>query len=421
MVRDDLLDRYITIRKKSEALCLPLIIEDYLIQGMEDVSPPKWHLAHTTWFFETCILKKDKNYQLFNPFFNYLFNSYYHAINTPFPRPNRGQLSRPSVKETYAYRHYVDEKIIDFITQSDEEYLLSLHPLMELGMNHEQQHLELLLMDIKYNFSLNPQFTAYSNQSPQKDISPTKALQFIQIDQGIANIGAETKDFCFDNERPCHQKIIAEFLIADRLVTNADYLHFINDGGYQNPILWLSDGWDWCLSQKITAPLYWYYHDNAWWEFTLFGLQPLRMNAPVSHVSFYEADAYARWNHARLPTEEEWEYAVKSLGCHSKQGNFLEQNALQPNAPNPNFTHNPYQFFGDLWEWTSSAYLPYPRYKPFEGLIGEYNGKFMNNQRILRGGSCVTPQSHIRVSYRNFFLPEKRWPFCGIRLAKDIE
>jgi ergothioneine biosynthesis protein EgtB len=413
----ELIAVYQETRRTTEHLCSPLITEDYGVQGMEDVSPPKWQLAHSSWFFETCILKQNADYQLYNPMFHQLFNSYYQLLGIPFPRPQRGLLSRPSVKDVYQYRHYIDEQIVALLKQTDK-HPDTLIKLIELGIHHEQQHQELLLMDVQFNFSLNPLFPAYQLHKPQHDESPTAPLNFIKLNPAIADIGTEEEGFCFDNEQPKHKKIIIPCAIADRLITNEEYVHFIEDGGYKNPGLWLADGWDWCHKNHITMPLYWYYQDNSWFQFSLCGLHPIDMKAPVAHVSFYEADAYARWTKARLPTEEEWEYHVKTAGYKSSSGNFLEQGALIP-QPKQHHSDNPHQFFGDLWEWTSSAYAPYPQYKPFKGMVGEYNGKFMNNQRVLRGGACITPQSHIRATYRNFFQPDKRWHFCGIRLIKD--
>lgn len=414
----ELIAIYQKTRSTTEQICIPLITEDYGIQGMEDVSPPKWHLAHTSWFFETCILKQNADYQLYNPIFHQLFNSYYQLLGKPFPRPQRGLLSRPGVDDVYQYRHYIDTQIIALLDQTGVEQG-DLVKLIELGIHHEQQHQELLLMDIQYNFSLNPLFPAYQLAKPVRDTSPTASLNFIEITPSITSIGTDEEGFCFDNEQPKHQKVIIQCAIGDRLITNEEYIHFIEDGGYTNPGLWLSDGWDWCNNNNITMPLYWYYQDNRWFQFNLFGLNPMNMSAPVSHISFYEADAYARWANARLPTEEEWEYHVKTAGYKPNPGSFLEQGTLIPQPADNQDANNPHQFFGDLWEWTSSAYAPYPQYKPFKGMVGEYNGKFMNNQRVLRGGSCITPQSHIRSTYRNFFQPEKRWHFCGIRLVKD--
>ena len=415
----DLIALYKKTRATTEELCLPLLIEDYVIQGMEDVSPPKWHLAHTSWFFETCILKQKVHYQPYNPIFQELFNSYYQLMGKPFPRPKRGLLSRPSVEEVYAYRHHIDEHVLAFMSQDilKDEPLLKL---IKLGIHHEQQHQELLLMDVHYNFSLNPLFPVYQKTTPIGTSDELPALEFLELTPGVVVIGAEEQGgFHFDNEYPHHQKIITQCAIANRLISNQEYLHFIEDGGYENPGLWLSDGWDWLTNNSISKPLYWRQQDNQWWEFSLLGLHRLNQSAPVAHISFYEAEAYARWAKARLPTEEEWEHHVRSANYKSLQGNFLEEKRFSPLPASSQCVHNPHQFFGDLWEWTSSAYAPYPRYQPFKGVVGEYNGKFMNNQRVLRGGCCITPRDHIRTTYRNFFQPDKRWQFCGIRLVKE--
>lgn len=405
-------------RKITEQLCEPLIKEDYIIQGMEDVSPPKWHLAHSSWFFEACILKHDPDYQVYHPKYHHLFNSYYQLLGTLFPRPQRGLLSRPTVDETYRYRTYITEQILSLLDKmiNSERSLMNL---IELGIHHEQQHQELLLMDIHYNFSLNPLYPAYKLDRSKVKKCVETPLNFLKLEEAVATIGADERHFGFDNERPQHKKIINSCALANRLISNQEYLNFINDKGYKNPALWLADGWDWRTKNNITNPLYWLQQGNEWLQFSLYGLQPLDWNAPVAHISFFEADAYAHWAGARLPTEEEWEHFVVTENYKPAGSNFLERNQLIPLSNNPDNKENPFQFFGNLWEWTSSAYTPYPGYKPFEGMIGEYNGKFMNNQRVLRGGSCLTPEDHIRASYRNFFQPDKRWHYCGIRLAKD--
>lgn len=415
----ELKNAFIKTRNQTEVLCSPLTTEDYVIQAMPDVSPPKWHLAHTSWFFEMSLLTKYlSDYKLFNPHYHRLFNSYYQAIGKPFFRPHRGFISRPGVDEIKDYRRYVNKHMLLLMEQIQPRDELEMYTLIELGVHHEQQHQELLLMDLKYNFSLNPLYPAYIEQ-PLEKMTVSTPLKFLEISEQLTLIGAKDESFCFDNELPQHKKFIEQFYIANRLVTNEDYLEFIEEGGYQSATLWLSDGWDWCNNEGVRHPLYWQKIDGTWYEFSLLGLHPLDPLAPVSHVSFYEAEAYARWAKARLPTEEEWEYAAFSQKMNSNQGNFLENNLFHPQAVNPAQNQNPYQFFGDLWEWTSSAYNPYPRYQPLKGMVEEYNGKFMNNQRVLRGGSCITPQTHIRTTYRNFFGSDKRWPFCGIRLAKN--
>lgn len=420
MTRDALLRRFTATRKLTEALCLPLIIEDYGIQGMDDVSPPKWHLAHVTWFLERAILKNSiKNYQEFNPSFHQLFNSYYQSLGHPFPRPERGLLSRPGVEQIYAYRHAIDEQIQTIIHNEAINPTLELDQLLELAIHHEQQHQELLLMDVKYNFSLNPLYPVYKETLPITT-NETNPNTFLSFPRTVFQMGADLQlnTFCYDHELPQHETIIEAFEIADRLVTNREYLQFIDAEGYAQCGLWLSDGWDWRTKNQIDHPLYWQ-NKNGWKEFGFNGLNEINWAAPVAHVSFYEADAYARWKQARLPTEQEWEYAVHMTRSTPEQGNFLETGILAPCPLNQTLPTNSYQFFGDLWQWTSSAFLPYPNYRPLSGFLGEYNGKFMNNQRVLRGGSCITPQTHIRASYRNFFQPEKRWAFCGIRLARN--
>jgi ergothioneine biosynthesis protein EgtB len=408
--KDELLALWRATRKKTEKLCSFLNIEDYCIQGMPDVSPPKWHLAHTTWFFETFVLA-DK--ECFDPSFNYLFNSYYQGIGKPYPRSKRALLSRPSVERVYEYRRHVDNKIIDMI-KNIPEINNNLYNLIIFGIQHEQQHQELLLMDIKYNLSLN----IYNNKITKPPIISPDPIIFKDFDGGLVNIGYDGRGFCFDNELPRHKKYINNFSIATRLVTNGDYLQFINDGGYKNPLLWLADAWLWLEKKHIKAPLYWQLCDGHWMEFRLLeGFRPLNPLEPVCHVSYFEADAFARWAGFRLPTEEEWEFAA--IHEATKTANFLESSKYHPEAALEKESQLQ-QFFGDLWEWTSSSYSPYPGYKPHPGLLGEYNQKFMSNQMILRGGSCVTPASHMRLSYRNFYAPDKRWLFSGIRLAKIL-
>lgn len=419
-MRDELLQRFQTIRKTTEKLCAPLCIEDYVIQGMEDVSPPKWHLAHTTWFFETFILRKGflSDYKEFHPGFDYLFNSYYQGINTPYPRSRRGLLSRPSVQMIYDYRSYVDEHILQLVNNLPQSRLIELYPLLELGLQHEQQHQELLLMDIKYNFSLNPDLSCYQSSQSSSAVYEPASRKFINVEEGMVNIGYEGDDFCFDIELPRHQKILDSYSISTTLVTNQEYLEFISAGGYSNPALWLADGWDWLNANGIKNPLYWQQKEETWLQFTLSGLKPLCLAEPVCHVSYFEADAFARWQECRLPSEEEWEHFVSSNELSGFQGNFMENGLFHPQPANADIREGQ-QFSGELWEWTSSSFSPYPRYRPLTGILGEYNGKFMSNQIVLRGGSCVTPQATVRASCRNFFQPDKRWSFCGIRLAKD--
>jgi ergothioneine biosynthesis protein EgtB len=405
-----LLHQYRQVRDVSNRLCQPLAIEDYVIQSMADVSPPKWHLAHTTWFFETFLLIPHlPGYKVFHPRFGYLFNSYYEAIGARHPRKDRGLLSRPTVAEVYQYREYVDSAMTALIeTISGHPTILSS---IVLGLHHEQQHQELLLTDIKHILGTNPLHPVY--QVRKKVEAKTQILytpaKWLEYAGGLVSIGHQGDDFAFDNESPRHQTYLQEYQLADRLVTNGEYLEFIQAGGYQKAQYWLAEGWATVQTQQWTAPLYWEQIDGQWWVMTLGGLRQIHADEPVCHVSFYEADAYATWRGYRLPTEAEWEVATLDLPL---TGNFLDSDLLHPTP-----STNNHQFFGDVWEWTQSAYLPYPGFKVTEGAIGEYNGKFMCNQMVLRGGSCVTSESHIRSTYRNFFPTSTRWQFTGIRLA----
>ncbi len=424
-VKEELIQNYQNLRARSEELCAPLLIEDYVIQSIPDVSPPKWHLAHTSWFFENFILKDVlPHYQFFNSTFHYLFNSYYYGMGKFYPRHKRGLLARPSTELIYSYRHYIDEQMLDLMINTAEINVEKITNLIILGLEHEQQHQELLLMDIKYNFYIDPSFPSYqSNLSAPKveSFARSASIPLIEVTGGTVDIGYSEQGFCFDNELPCHKKIIKPYLIAPHLVTNQDYLEFINDGGYREPRWWLSDGWDYCHQAGWQSPLYWIKGLHSWEQFTLNGLSPLVLSEPVCHLSYYEAQAYANWRGHRLPLEEEWEHFVRLSAFSPSHGNFMENRFFHPQSPITSKRSHPIQFFGDLWEWTSSAYLPYPGYQPFEGKLGEYNGKFMNNQIILKGGSCTTPRAHIRASYRNFFQPEKRWQFSGLRLAANLE
>jgi ergothioneine biosynthesis protein EgtB len=406
-------DRFVAVREQTERLAEPLSAEDACVQSMPDTSPVKWHLAHTTWFFETFVLSTQiENYVPFDPQYRFLFNSYYNAIGEQYSRPHRGLLTRPSLAEVHRYRHHVNKRLLELITQ---DLAAAISDVIEVGLHHEQQHQELLLMDVKHLFSCNPIFPAYT-QTAYHSASPP-ALKYYDFAGGILEIGAEDSRFSFDNERPRHRAFVQEFALGSRLVTNADYLAFIQDGGYTAPLLWLADGWAAIQNGAWGEPLYWREIDHQWYEFTLSGLQPLQLNAPVVHVSYYEADAYARWANARLPTETEWESAAASLPI---SGNFVDNDLLHPQALGTDAPPKwPQQMFGDVWEWTMSPYMPYPGFSPPEGAIGEYNGKFMSGQMVLRGGACVTPREHIRNSYRNFFYPSNRWQFGGIRLARD--
>lgn len=409
---DVVLEQYEKIRNLFVKLTQCLELDDFNAQTMPDVSPAKWHLAHTSWFFETFILKQRiRNYQPFHPKFEYLFNSYYNSVGNQFPRPQRGQMIRPTTHQVMRYRAYVDEHLKRLISPDSDPELIDL---LLLGINHEQQHQELFLTDIKHVYGSNPLFPAYcSKKSASKE--STSPLTFSCFDGGIVTIGSSDDGFTFDNERPRHKKFINNFKIANRLITNGEYLAFIEDGGYSNAELWLADGWDFIKSHVVEKPLYWHFIDGQWFEYTLSGLSPLQLEYPVSHVSFYEADAYARWRNCRLPSEEEWESAASG---EKITGNFLDDRQFHP-QPVSSAANSLSQVFGDLWEWTSSPYSSYPGFKPAPGAVGEYNGKFMCNQYTLRGGSCATGRDHIRATYRNFFYPNARWQFSGIRLAED--
>jgi ergothioneine biosynthesis protein EgtB len=408
-------NRYQQVRQTSEKICQPLVIEDYVIQSMPDVSPPKWHLAHTTWFFETFLLVPYlKNYRVFHPQFGYLFNSYYEAVGERHPRPQRGLLSRPTVEEVYEYRNYVDRAMEELIAQKIGDR--DLESLITLGLHHEQQHQELLLTDIKHIFAVNPLRPSYhldvkSTVSKLAENRDPKE-KWLDYPGGLYAIGHQNEEFAFDNESPKHQVYLQDYYLASRLVTNGEYLEFIEAGGYNKPEYWLAEGWTTIQTEKWFAPLYWEKIDGCWWIFTLAGMQPIDPNEPVCHVSFYEADAYASFRGKRLPKESEWEIAASQV---SIEGNFLETGRLHPTVATG--MTRPDQIFGDVWEWTQSAYLPYPGFRSATGAIGEYNGKFMCNQMVLRGGSCVTSASHIRPTYRNFFPPSARWQFTGIRLS----
>jgi ergothioneine biosynthesis protein EgtB len=402
--------RYSRIRRVSLEICAPLQTEDFVVQSMPDTSPTKWHLAHTSWFFEQFLLKPLlPGYRTFHPDFEYLFNSYYQSVGRMHERPQRGLLTRPTVEEVRQYREHVDEHMQKlFRARAEDERLLTI---ATIGVNHEQQHQELMLTDIKHLFSRNPLLPAY--QAGACESSDAAApMHFIPFDGGIREIGASGKHFGFDNELPRHRTLVEPYALADRLVTNGEYLEFIRDGGYKRPEFWLSDGWSTVVREGWTRPIYWSEAFDR--EFTLHGLQPLHSATPVSHISYYEADAVARWAGGRLPSEAEWELAAESLPVI---GNLLNTGELHPTAAG--IQPGMKQMFGDVWEWTASPYSAYPGYQPPSGALGEYNGKFMCNQLVLRGGSCATPASHLRATYRNFFPPDARWQFTGLRLAAD--
>jgi ergothioneine biosynthesis protein EgtB len=414
-----LLKRYLKIRKQTRDICHPLSLEDYQSQPITDVSPPKWHLAHTTWFFENFVLIPFSNkYQEFNPDFNFLFNSYYETVGPRLSRDKRGLLIRPHAEEIYDYRSYVNEHLVEFLQTTEDIPHQALNAI-ELGIQHEQQHQELLLTDIKYIFGSNPLFPKYfpSQEITEEMPGELPSENYIDMQEGIYTIGFEGDGFCFDNEKLLHKIFLHSFKFMDRLITNQEYLEFIEDGGYKDFRFWLQEGWDWVKQNKINTPLYWHKFDNDWFIFTLRGLKKLPLFDPVCHVSYYEADAFSRWRKKRLLTEFEWEAAAKTIFSQiPDNSNFLEKENY---APKHRINYSS-QLFGDVWEWTSSAYLAYPGYNPPEGALGEYNGKFMINQMVLRGGSFATPQSHIRHTYRNFFHPDKQWQFSGIRLAELI-
>ncbi|HEY8252074.1 MAG TPA: ergothioneine biosynthesis protein EgtB [Burkholderiales bacterium] len=402
------MEEYAAIRRATVALTAPLSAEDCALQSMSDASPAKWHLAHTTWFFETFVLEPHvRGYRAFDPAYRVLFNSYYHGIGDRHPRPERGMLSRPSLDEVLAYRNHVDEALL---AANDLPAAL-----LELGLHHEQQHQELILTDVKHLLSRNPLKPAYQKHWPLTPIR-ARAPRWIGFAGGLHEVGHAGPGFAFDNETPRHRVWLEDFQIASHPVTHGDFLDFIDDGGYRRPELWLSAGWDLVRARGWQAPEYWLRRDDRWHTFTLHGEAPVDRNTPICHVSFFEAEAFARWAGARLPTEAEWEIAAQGA---PREGNFVESGALHPLAlredPSPGTLA---QAYGDVWEWTRSDYGPYPGYRPAPGAVGEYNGKFMCGQYVLRGGSCATPASHIRATYRNFFPPDARWQFSGLRLAK---
>lgn len=419
ILRGSLIADYQKVRKFSEQLCETLEAEDYVIQSMPDVSPTKWHLAHTSWFFETFLLNAIvPNYTSPHPQYAYLFNSYYNTLGQRHCRPKRGLISRPTVKETYAYRAHVDNYTLNLLETCNEGQLADLVPILTLGLHHEQQHQELMITDIKHVLSCNPLYPVYRPRMVQDSPKEIPAITWVTFPEGIAWIGHEGNSFCYDNEEPRHREFIHPFQLASRLVTNGEYLQFIEAGGYRDPLLWLSEGWYTVQQEEWEAPLYWEKQNGCWFYMTLSGFREVDMTEPVCHVSYYEADAYARWAGARLPTETEWEIAAKDLPI---EGNFVENGFYHP-APLTGQKRDKVlaQMYGDVWEWTQSPYSPYPGFKPAPGAVGEYNGKFMCNQFVLRGGSCATSQTHIRATYRNFFPANARWQFMGLRLAREV-
>ena len=407
-----LVDRFLQVRATTERLAAPLSAEDQTVQSMPDTSPTKWHRAHITWFFETFLLAPHApNFEPYDPHFSFLFNSYYEQVGDRYPRPNRGLVSRPGADEVTAYRAAVDQQVVDLLATADEPTLEVLASLIELGCHHEQQHQELLLMDIKHVLSLNPMEPAYRSE-PHIDAPDPGPLGWVEFRGGVVEVGRDddAPGFGFDNEGPRHEALIQPFRLADRLITCGEWLDFMADDGYHRPEIWLSDGWHKRLSEGWESPLYWRESETGWRIHTLTGSRPIDRHEPVCHVSFYEADAYATWAGKRLATEFEWEHAA---GDRPIDGNF---EGLHPDHAGPS-TGEIRQLYGDCWEWTESAYRPYPGFRPVEGAIGEYNGKFMINTMVLRGGCAFTPLGHTRPTYRNFFHPHTRWHLSGVRLA----
>ncbi len=427
----------IETRAKTMALCSVLTVEDHLIQTIEDVSPPKWHLAHTTWFFEEFLLKKYiKNYSPFHPQFGYLFNSYYQGMGKHLPRNRRGSISHPSLSQIHVYRKHVDnhlsilwEDSLVWNGNDGEKKRQTFLMLLSLGIQHEKQHQELLLTDIKYNFYQNPLYPSYHSSSlPPEQKQEYIALDYLEVPRGQYSIGCKSEtDFFYDNESPQHYVYCHDFRIGNRLITCGEFLDFIEDGGYTNFRYWMSDGWDWVQKERCHAPLYWQKDETSWSVYRLSGFDRLQKEEPVCHLSYYEASAYAHWAGKRLPTEIEWEVATEQLvtPCVLKSAHFADQKILHPLPATENkklsISANSFtQCLGELWEWTNSAYQPYPGYCPFPGMLEEYNEKFMCNQIVLRGGSCVSPENHIRIAYRNFLQAAKCWQFSGLRLAQSI-
>ena len=418
--------RYAQVRAQSLALAEPLSEADAQVQSMPDASPTKWHLAHVTWFFETFVLERhERDFKPFHPRFRVLFNSYYQQVGEQHPRPQRGLLSRPSLAEVKAYRAQVDQRMVSLLGRAHDP---AIDALVELGLQHEQQHQELILTDIKHVLSCNPLAPVYRGSWPLATVAPL-AMDWVAFDGGRVEIGHGGDGFAFDNECPRHIQHLQPYALGNRPVTHGEWADFMADGGYAEPRWWLSAGWDWVRQHKIDAPLYWQPDgERGWLSFTLHGLVPIDPHTPITHISYFEADAFARWaaanravwRGARLPTEVEWEHAASVQGDAAiAVGNFVESQALHP-MPVARAGAGVRQLFGDVWEWTSSSYQPYPGFRAWDGAVGEYNGKFMVNQYVLRGGSCATPRSHIRASYRNFFPTDARWQFSGVRLARDV-
>ncbi|MCP2044493.1 ergothioneine biosynthesis protein EgtB [Pontibacter sp. HSC-36F09] len=414
-ISQTILERFNQIRAQTEKICSPLEPEDTVVQPMIDVSPPKWHMAHTTWFFEQFVLGPYlKKYRVFHPSYAFLFNSYYNTVGNRVQRAERSTLTRPPLRDIYAYRRHVNENMGELLQTVSDDQLEELLPVLELGLQHEQQHQELLITDIKYILSTNPLLPAYTKTSKSLKTEDPGKPEFLEVPGGIYRIGFQGEGFCFDNELGVHVVLLSDFSIMNRLVTNAEYLAFMQDDGYSDFRFWLDEGLAMVRKDNLKAPLYWLEQDGDWFQYTLHGLEKLDFHKPVSHISFYEAQAFAAWSGKRLLTEFEWEAATQVYPPAS--GNFQESGLFEPKAAVQN--KGMQQLYGDAWEWTYSAYHPYPSFTTAAGALGEYNGKFMINQMVLRGGSCATPENHIRTTYRNFFHPDKRWQFTGIRLAQ---
>lgn len=419
--RGEIHQRYETVRSSTLELCKPLEPEDYIIQSMADASPVKWHLAHTTWFFETLILLTfHERYRTPHPAYRELFNSYYNTVGPQFERARRGVLSRPTVSETFAYRLAVDAAVHDLIEEANERQAAAFLPILETGLQHEEQHQELLLTDIKHGLAQNPLDPSYLPSPTTPPKSPAAQQRFVELEGGKTHIGHASDGYAYDNERKAHPVWLQPFAISANLVSNVEYMEFMEDRGYKRPELWLSDGWDWVQRTGVRAPLYWCREPSgAWGTFTLRGRQRLVPTQPLCHVSHFEADAFARWAGLRLPTEFEWEHAATTKP--GRAGTFVDQRHFHPvGSSQPAQDGLAHDLMGEVWEWTGSAYLPYPGYRPPPGTLAEYNGKFMSGQMVLRGGSCASVRSHLRPTYRNFFHPEKRWQFAGFRLAYSL-
>lgn len=414
--RGEVIAAYQAVRKDTEDLCAPLETEDYVVQPMDDASPPKWHLGHTTWFFEAFLLSQySAGYRPHHPGYGFLFNSYYETAGDRWIRARRGLLSRPTVRDVYAFRAAVDGRMLELIQSVSAGRWKDFLFLVDLGLNHEQQHQELLVTDLKYTLALNPLHPVYRERSDDAAATGVNA-GFVEFEGGICEIGCAAPGFSFDNERPRHQTLLQNYRLQNRPVTNREYLEFMRDRGYEDFRHWLSEGWALVNTLGWKSPLYWEQQDGEWRTMTLAGFRKLNLDEPVCHVSYFEADAFARWAGKRLPTEAEWEHAAEAAAISPNSGNFVDSGRFHPAPASGN--GRLLQMFGDAWEWTASSYLPYPGFQPEAGAVGEYNGKFMSNQMVLRGGSCATPSNHIRATYRNFFQCDKRWQFTGIRLAE---